>query len=122
MDHSRVNISALSISCGVLGLDRISDDIPGVLYQIASRLYHPARGDPVAIIVWSDAESEGKTNGEQLSDLIGLRDLGWVSTSASAENPKTGNNIYMVSWIIDHTKFKAWYAAERIRRIKKVGT
>ncbi len=117
MDHQRVSISHSAMSCGVLELSSISDDLNGVLYALASRLYHPARGEPAAFFVWSDII--------RASDLfifaINKGGFGEVSVSCVAENPKTGNQIEVYTWKINHARFKEWYADERVKRIKKVG-
>ena len=59
MNHERVNISHLGISCGVLGLNRISSDTEGVLYAIATHLYHPSKGSPAAFFIASGAGKSG---------------------------------------------------------------
>lgn len=128
MDHERVNISTLDISCGVMGLSRISDDTEAVLYAIASRLYHPSRGQPCAQFVWSDVTDEddgGYSNGEKLANVI--KDLRFhkgvtVLRTVAVENPRTGNHIYTWVWTVDHAEFKAWYAEQRVLKMKKVGT
>jgi hypothetical protein len=122
MDHQSVNIHNTSMSCGVNELSRINDDIEKVLYQIASSLYHPARGNPCAFFVWSDLSTfEGSTNAERLCVTVNDRNFGDVDDSPHAENPKTGNFILIYVWKIDHGRFKAWYKKERLKRFKKVG-
>lgn len=121
MDHDRVNIHHSGMSCGVLELSRISSDTDDVLYAIASRLYHPSRGDPAAIIVWSDIATEETSSGK-LADSVKAQKFGRVIGAAHAENPKTGNIIVLYLWTIDHAAFKAWYAQKRVEKLKKVGT
>jgi hemolysin-activating ACP:hemolysin acyltransferase len=116
MDHERVNIHTTSMSCGVLELSRISADIEDVLYAIATRLYHPARGEPAAFIVWSDIVTE-----TTLADVVDTKKFGKMTTSYCMDNPKTGNPIVVFTWAIYHEPFKAWYSRERVARIKKVG-
>ena len=122
MDHERVNISATSMSCGVLQLSRINSETGAVLYALASRLYHPARGDPAAFFVFSDVAMGGtRTSSDDLERAVKCHDFGSVSRSGIVENTKTGNYILVFTWAINHTKFKAWYGEERVKRLKKVG-
>jgi hypothetical protein len=121
MNHERVNISTLAISCGILGLDRISNETDDVLYAIASRLYHPSRGAPAAQAIWSDV-NENNTPGGRLAERIRSEDHGNVTITAPVENPKTGNVIVTYIWEFNHERFKQWYVAERVKRLKKVGT
>ena len=124
MDHERVNIHTTSMSCGVLELNRISDDAYGVLYAIGSRLYHPSRGDPAAFIVFSDIDPklvETDTTSNRLVQAIRNAGVGDVTVSIPAENPKTGNIIRVYVWCINHEKFKDWYAKKRVDKMRKVG-
>ena len=120
MDHESVNIRSTTMSCGVMELSRINDDVEKVLYQLASSLYHPSRGNPCAFFVWSDVV-EGDTNSQRLQIEVERKNLGGVSPSSFVENPRTGNLILIYVWTIDHARFKAWYRKERVRRIRKVG-
>lgn len=124
MEHDRVNISSTNISCGVMALSRISDDTEGALYAIASRLYHPSRGDPCAQFVLSDLygqESKDVTSTDKLCTTVLLMNLGEITETLPTENPKTGHIIVTYIWTVNHTIFKAWYANERVRRLSKVG-
>jgi hypothetical protein len=120
VDHQRVNIDHLSMSCGVAGLSRIDHaDIEGVGYAIATRLYHPSRGDPVAFFVWSDVVKDGQKN--TLAQWVQVNTFGIVTVSPVADNPKTGNPIAVFTWSINHKRFKNWYATQRVQRLGKVG-
>lgn len=121
MDHERVNIRPTSMSCGVMELSRINDDTEGVLYNLASRLYHPSRGEPCAFFVFSDV-SEGETSSLKLVEAVYKYGFGNTSSGPARENTKTGNVIAVYVWGIDHEKFKAWYAEERVKKMGKVGT
>jgi hypothetical protein len=122
MDHTRVNIHPTQMSCGVMELSRINDDVVGVLYAIAGRLYHPSRGDPCAFFVFSDVVEETSTNSSRLVAKIAELGLGAVGVGPGvAENPKTGNMIVVYTWLIEHILFKEWYAKERVRKLRKVG-
>jgi hypothetical protein len=121
MNHERVNISTLPISCGILGLDRISLETDDVLYAIASRLYHPSRGAPAAQAIWSDL-NEIHSAGEHLAGRILDGGHGFVLRASPVENPKTGNVIVTYIWEFNHERFKQWYVAERVKRLKKAGT
>lgn len=121
MDHERVSIRTTTMSCGVMELSRINDDIQGVLYQIAGRLYHPSRGDPIAAFVFSDLAVPEPTNSSRLVRNIEKMSFGKVINSEPIENPKTGNLISVYTWLVDHENFKKWYSEERVRRMKKVG-
>jgi hypothetical protein len=120
MDHERVNVHTTSMSCGVLELSRINEDTEGVLYALGSRLYHPSRGDPVALFIFSDIAFE-KTSSSRLMDEVQKRLFGVVETSFPCENPKTGNVIVVFTWTINHEQFKKWYAEQRVKKLSKVG-
>lgn len=119
MDHERVNISNSSISCGVMELSRIADDVADVAYSIGSRLYHPARGDPCAFLIWSDVNNDNSS--KRLMDFIHDRKLGQCQISNFAENPKTGNIIVVYICTIDHPTWKKWYKDVRVFKLQKVG-
>lgn len=122
MDHARVTISTSSISCGVLELSRINDDMEGVLYCIASRLYHPSRGEPAAMAIWSDVAVE-KTNSQALYDIVFRFSFhSTLNRTNIVENPKTGNLIRLFCWSFDHEKFKQWYSRKRVENLGKVGS
>lgn len=124
MDHESVNMSNCTMSCGVVELSRIGDDVDKVLYQLASRLYHPSRGSPCAFFVWSDVTFDGisDSNSEKLRNAVEYERFGLIDISSRAENPRTSNIIQIYIWNIKHKRFKAWYSKERVKRIKKVGT
>lgn len=119
-DHTRVNINTCQMSCGVLELSRISAESDEVLYAIASRLYHPARGQPAAVLVFSDVVSE-ETSSSTLVKAIYENGLGSVVTSTPTENPKTANIIVVYVWTVVHDKFKAWYSERRVDKLRRVG-
>lgn len=120
MDHDRVNITHTAISCGVLGIHRISSDVENVLYAIASYLYHPARGAPAAFIIASDLYKE-ETATSALMDEVCRRSFGELTISPPEDNPKTGNTIIVYTWNINHNPFKEWYSEQRVKRLSKVG-
>ena len=117
MDHERVNISQSSMSCGVMELSRISDDLEDVVFAIATRLYHPARGNPCACFVWSNLNKN-----DALAQFVRNERFGIITRIGPTENPRTGNMIYIYTWEIKHDAFKAWYITRRIERLKKAGT
>lgn len=117
MDHERVNITQSSMSCGVMELSRISEDIEDATYAIATRMYHPARGNPCAFFVWSNLQLA-----DLLTQFVRKEKLGMIVTVGPSENPRTGNLIYIHTWEIAHDVFKAWYIEKRIARLKKAGT
>jgi hypothetical protein len=121
MDHERVNVSSSHMSCGIMELSRIGDEKDAVLYSLASRLYHPARGAPCAAFLWSDIVMEG-TSSELLRDTVIKYKFGDVSRSRPMENPRTGNMICVYTWIIDHTLFKEWYSQQRVKKLAEVGS
>jgi hypothetical protein len=120
MDHDRVNISTSMMSCGVRELSRINEDTEGVLYALATNLYHPGKGDPCAFFVWSDISTE-TTSSTRLAEAVDNRKFGTVLLSGATDNPRTGNSIQIFIWTIDHARFKAWYAKKRVARMKRVG-
>jgi hypothetical protein len=116
MDHSRVHISTTAMSCGIAELSGWKTDDPkGLLYQLASYLYHPSRGSPVAFFVWSTVVQD-----EFLINLVRELDLGGVVCSDVQDNPKTGNAIRVITWSIDHETLRKWYRNERVKRAKGV--
>lgn len=122
MDHDRVTIQSSSVSCGVGQLARVSSEIDDVLYAIATSLYHPARGNPVAFFMASDIfDISIVTNTDQLMKTAMRYNFGDVTQSAPEDNPKTGNTIVVYVWKINHIPFKDWYANERVKRLRKVG-
>jgi len=120
MNHDRVNINQSPISCGVLGINRISSDIKDVLYAIATHLYHPSRGAPAAFIIASDLYGE-KTSTSALMNEVDRSSFGEITSSSPEDNPKTGNTIVVYTWKINHTSFKEWYSKQRVERLAKVG-
>lgn len=120
MDHTSININTSMMSCGVLELSRISD-IDRAIYQLASRLYHPARGEPAAFVLASDVHNEKNNTDAFFEKMESLENLKTFDSPA-AENPKTGNMIFVTVGIINHINFKKWYTKERIRRLKKAGS
>src|SRR5690349_15661953 len=99
MDNHHVSLTSSSASCGVLEAHGITSDSEKVLYAIASRLYHPSRGQPAAFLLWSDISSK-ESNGGMLfmaiEKIFGRRDGGvgsGLQSSEVCENPLTGNNI-----------------------------
>ena len=101
-------------------LSRISEETMDALYAIASRLYHPSRGNPCAFFVFSDM-AEQETASSKLASKVLEMMFGNVHVSRLAENPKTGNMITIFTWKINHEAFKEWYSEERVRKLKKVG-
>ncbi len=122
MDHERVNITSSQMSCGVMELSRINEDTEGVLYAIASRLYHPSRGNPCGAFVFSDLATENETAADKLRFSVRTQKFGSCTMSSAFENPKTGNVILIYTWLIDHEPFKKWYGEQRVKKIGKVGT
>lgn len=117
MDHEHCRISSSSISCGVLEISSITDNLYAVLYNMASRLYHPSRGDPAAFFIWSGL-SVG--NSYLLAEAIKEHfPKSIVGVSEEVENPKTSNIIKVWIWTIPHEEFKKWYKEEKIKRIRK---
>jgi hypothetical protein len=122
MDNHSVYISESRMSCGVLELSNITTDNDKVLYQLASHLYHPARGNPAAFVMWS-VTVHGDTGWhlykhieKEFVMMQGWPDGRWCSEVA--ENPKTGNRIVVLGWQIPHEQFRNWYKETKIARIK----
>jgi len=121
MQHTRINMTLSSASCGLMELSRISE-VDDAIYQVACRLYHPSRGDPVAALIVSDIA----TNENSTKNFVNLfKKMGFCQnsvTSTPVENPKTGNFIFVSVLNIEHKTFKKWYSEERVRRLSKAGT
>lgn len=120
MDHEVVSIHELPISCGTVGVSRISEDIEKVVYALASKLYHPSRGNPCAFFLWSNIKPNAPER-NRLEEFIEKNLLGEVLVSSSAENPRTSNEIVVYVWKIDHLVFKNWYKEQRVKRLVKIG-
>jgi hypothetical protein len=117
MDGHHVRVNASSISCGILTLSGIEADMQRVLYQVASYLYHPSRGTPAAMLIWSDlTESNGALLYGRLAEIFGTSGLSQVGP---VENPHTGNDINLYSWIINHEALRSFYREERVARARK---
>ena len=128
MDNHHVTMTSSPISCGVAALYNITSDLRKVLYAIATNLYHPSRGQPYAVISWSDLADD--SNGHRLARLIhngfintpqetpkfALGFIGACFQTPPVDNPKTGNEIRVWWWVVDHTAFKKWYIEERVKR------
>lgn len=119
-DHQRVNIHHSQMSCGVFELSRLTDDeTEGAAFQIASYLYHPARGAPCAFFVYSD-HAEGETASKKLNSMIYERGWGSITEGPVSENPGTGNLVRVYIWNVCHDKFKTWYRDQRVARLKRI--
>lgn len=103
-------------------LSRIDSEIDPVLFAIASRLYHPSRGAPCAYFMFSDVTSEDGVPSRALATTILEQDFGVILQTDATENPRTGNDVIIYVWTINHERFKAWYAEERVKKMRKVGT
>lgn len=117
MDNHNVNIGSSGISCGILTLSRPEADTRKVLYQIASHLYHPSRGTPAAMVIWSDLpRSNGAALFGAIQEMFGKDGTSHVGP---VENPITSNDIMLFSWVLPHEKFRQFYRDERVARAKK---
>jgi hypothetical protein len=116
MNHSRVDIRNTSISCGVVEISRLADEIEDVLFSVANHFYHPARGEPPAFVMWSNL-GDIATNGHRFATRVHTL-LGSVAQTGNALNPKTGAVICVWVWTVNHEPFKAWYKEEKVRRLK----
>lgn len=122
MDNHHVQIWPCHSSCGIIELSNLTSDPAKVLYAIANHLYHPARGAPAAIVVWSDVVDG---NGEKLFALIESLEnlLSWkyrVWKTDPWENPKTSNMCVMYQWEIPHESLKEWYIEARVCRARRL--
>ena len=126
MDNHHVQIRPLSCSCAGLELSNLSSSPEKIAYQLATYLYHPARGIPAGFVIWSDIDLFKElmdTPGERLA--VFLHKLfpeanDSLSTLCEIENPKTGNHVIVYTWAICHEKFKAWWIAERVKKVQRV--
>lgn len=115
MDNESVVIYQSNASCAVLELSRITKEYDKVLYQIASKLYHPSRGAPAAFVMWSDLDLELVKHIENKRWAAGSRPM----VSEWRDNPRTGNKVCVVIWPIPHEEFREWYIKQRVNRFKK---
>jgi hypothetical protein len=116
MDNHHAQITGSSASCGILEVSHPDADSKKVAYSIASHLYHPSRGNPVAFAMWSDLV---ESNGAKLAAYLG-ENFGGITETSSCENPKTGNEIQVFIWTIPHEEFRKWYKETRISIAKKL--
>jgi hypothetical protein len=122
MDHERVNIDTTRMSCGIMELSRMDDsDTDAVLYAVASRLYHPSRGQPCALALFSDIADGVPNSSTKLITRIRELGLGDTGCTPAVENPKTSNFITVWWWNIGHTAFKKWYSQRRVAKLAAVG-
>lgn len=121
-DHERVNVSDFTRSCGVMQLSRVDSETIPVLFAVGSRLYHPARGSPCAFFMFSDTNNEDGAPSRSLVKAINELGLGSILQTEAVENPRTGNFVIVYVWTIDHERFKAWYAEQRVKKMRTVGT
>lgn len=117
MNHARVDISNSTISCGVIQLSRISDEIEEALFAIATRFYHAAHGQPPAFTIFSNRD-DIETNAHRMRVLIENKNFGNVLKTNPEVNPNTGAVIAVWVWQINHEKFKEWYKNTKIAKIK----
>jgi len=115
LDHERVSITTTPISCGISQVYRIGEEPEEVAYAMAASLYHPSRGTPVAMFIWSGTKDG---NAMALRDYLGLT-FGGTTVIGGVDNPKTGNVIYLFTWCIPHEEFRKWYMEQRVARLKK---
>lgn len=117
MNHSRVDIQTTSISCGVVQISRISDDLEDVLFAIGTRFYHAAHGNPPAFVLWSNL-ADVETNGHRITNLIAKLGLGDVHQTPKEVNPNTGAVICVWIWQVKHEVFKDWYKKTKINKLE----
>lgn len=124
MNHDRINIhTSVGASCALWCISRISSETDDALYALASRLYHPSRGEPCATIIASDVRESQPTNTDKL--MARAEELGFCGDlirSSPVENPRTGNVIHTYLWDIEHEPFKKWYQDQRVARLARVGS
>jgi hypothetical protein len=116
MDNHHCQVAGSQVSCGLAQVYNLTSDPDKILYALATQLYHPARGQPYAFVMWSDAEA---SNGVKLAEHIKDQFDG-VLTSEWVENPKTSNLICVWLWKIPHADFKYWYIQQRVEKAKQL--
>lgn len=117
MDNHHVHIQQSPASCGISELYGYSSDPDKVLYALASHFYHPSRGNPSAIVMWSDVAGG---NGSLLfTKIVDTFDKDSIWFTAPVENPKTGNLISLFIWIVPHQEFREWYKQARVVKAGK---
>lgn len=117
MDHARVNATPSNISCGVVELSRMAEDLDDVLFAIGNRFYHPSRGNPPAFAIFSNV-TDIETVAHRIAKKIREMGLGDVFCTEPKINPNTGNPIAVWTWGIKHEVFKKWYYETRINKLK----
>jgi hypothetical protein len=110
------------VSCGVLEVGSLLDNMERNAWEIANRLYHPAHGSPEAFIMASDyvRDEEGRPSrsGVLMAYLEDNKMVRGVRTTPAAINPKSGNVIAVMVGTINHDEFKKWYKEESIRKLE----
>lgn len=119
MDHSRVDISSTTASCGIVSLSRMSDEPEENLFVIANHFYHPSRGQPPAFVLYSNImDHDRATSSSRFTEVVAKLGMGVITRTPSALNPKTGNPIVAWIWTIDHEKLKTWYQSKRVEKLR----
>lgn len=123
MDHPKVRITPSNMSCGILELSDLKNDHEATLFNVASYLYHPTRGQPAACMMWSDINSYYANGYQFYQHLNKLHFKNFTllhSLFQPVENPKTSNIITAWIGIFDHIEFKRWYIDQRILKLKNI--
>ena len=112
-----VTLSRSNISCGITEAYRLGEDSEKVLYRIATHFFHPASRDKAAYLMFSGlSDGNAAKFAKEIAKHFGDTKL---LLTGGAENPNTGNIIYVWLWEIPHAEFRAWYVNERVERAKK---
>lgn len=114
IERPRIRITPSDISCGIYQLSEMAEcpDVD-VLFSIGTSLYHPSRGIPCAVFVYSNTYDHQRS--AQFFHEVTKRGFGKVTFTHSVLNPKTGHYIFLAVWVIDHEAFKVWWANEKLR-------
>jgi hypothetical protein len=91
------------------------------LFSILNALYHKANPRPTAFVMFSDVMDAGvKSRGALLA--IKIKEL-WPNASFYATgpsvNPKTGNDICVWIWTLDHDSLRKYYSDELMHRVEE---
>ena len=114
-DVPRILITPTAISCGISQLYGMTNaPLDDVLFNIATYLYHPSRGQACAAFCYSNVEGDGYSTA--FFRWVTDEGFGDVNIVDAIENPKTGHRIYHALWVVDHKVLREWWKKERIRR------
>ena len=123
MSRNHISTMTSHISCGVLEVGSLLNEVDANIYEIGNSLYHPSRGAPQAFLMLSDRPLVNENPVPSVATLLvgRLQELGLADfvVSKDAINPRSGSLICVWVGTIQHEEYRRWYnniVAERLAR------